>query len=282
MMKSTTNWRSVLVAAAVVTAAGSFLEIPAVAQGPGGRGRGGEGQGERERGERGPGGWGQRRGGEGRPGGPGGERGGRRGGGRDRENRENGGNDRPAETKAAAPAATATSSANSFGTTSDTERFRKQATDLIQLHDKNNNKFLDGEEVEKLGMSKAADTDHDGTITHNDLVAYYSGAAKGAAATKPATSESATVAKSASTQPAKSDQGDGKNDRVIVNKTRKSYRFKSTKDRIDNWKFSSRDANGDGQVSMSEYSRSWSERTASEFLRYDKDNDGMITAAEAP
>ena len=32
---------------------------------------------------------------------------------------------------------------------------------------------------------------------------------------------------------------------------------------------------------MSEYTRSWSERTASEFKRYDKDNDGMITAAEA-
>ncbi len=32
---------------------------------------------------------------------------------------------------------------------------------------------------------------------------------------------------------------------------------------------------------MSEYSSSWTDRTASEFQRYDKDNDGMITVEEA-
>ena len=39
--------------------------------------------------------------------------------------------------------------------------------------------------------------------------------------------------------------------------------------------------NGDGQVSMSEYSRSWSSRTVAEFQRYDRNDDGMITAKEA-
>jgi len=41
------------------------------------------------------------------------------------------------------------------------------------------------------------------------------------------------------------------------------------------------DANGDGQVSMSEYSRSWSSSAVSEFRRYDLNDDGIITATEA-
>jgi hypothetical protein len=32
---------------------------------------------------------------------------------------------------------------------------------------------------------------------------------------------------------------------------------------------------------MHEYSRSWNDRTAAEFTRYDKDNNGVITAKEA-
>jgi Ca2+-binding EF-hand superfamily protein len=64
----------------------------------------------------------------------------------------------------------------------------------------------------------------------------------------------------------------------------KSYRFKTAKERLPaglpGW-FTSKDANGDGQVSMSEYSKSWTESQAAEFKRYDKDNDGIITAEEA-
>jgi Ca2+-binding EF-hand superfamily protein len=45
--------------------------------------------------------------------------------------------------------------------------------------------------------------------------------------------------------------------------------------------FTAKDTNGDGQVEMSEYSHSWTESQAAEFKRYDKDNDGIITAEEA-
>jgi hypothetical protein len=64
----------------------------------------------------------------------------------------------------------------------------------------------------------------------------------------------------------------------------KSYRFKAAKERLPaglpGW-FTAKDTNGDGQVSMSEYSKSWTESQAAEFKRYDKDNDGVITAEEA-
>jgi hypothetical protein len=66
------------------------------------------------------------------------------------------------------------------------------------------------------------------------------------------------------------------------NERPKFYRFRSPKERLPEGLpgFFSRDANGDGQVSMSEYSRYWSDRTVEEFRRYDTDNDGMITPKE--
>ena len=66
---------------------------------------------------------------------------------------------------------------------------------------------------------------------------------------------------------------------------KRTYRFTRGADHLPatglpSW-FKSRDANGDGQVAMSEYSRSWSDRTVGEFRRYDLDNDGIVTAKEA-
>jgi hypothetical protein len=40
------------------------------------------------------------------------------------------------------------------------------------------------------------------------------------------------------------------------------------------------DADGDGQVSMSEYTSTWTEQLAAEFLKYDANGDGIITPAE--
>jgi hypothetical protein len=65
---------------------------------------------------------------------------------------------------------------------------------------------------------------------------------------------------------------------------RRTYRFTPAAERLPtglpSW-FKSRDKNGDGQVFMSEYSRSWSSRMVSEFRRYDTNDDGVVTAKEA-
>src|SRR6185369_17684753 len=65
---------------------------------------------------------------------------------------------------------------------------------------------------------------------------------------------------------------------------RHSYRFSRAADKLPtglpSW-FKSRDTNGDGQVTMSEYSHSMSESVVSEFRRYDLNDDGIITAKEA-
>lgn len=68
------------------------------------------------------------------------------------------------------------------------------------------------------------------------------------------------------------------------NSERHTYRFTPAAERLPNglpsW-FKSQDKNGDGQIAMSEYSRSWSRSTVSRFESYDLNGDGIITAKEA-
>jgi hypothetical protein len=65
-----------------------------------------------------------------------------------------------------------------------------------------------------------------------------------------------------------------------------TYRLKSTKEtpkdgvRLPSW-FTSRDANGDGQLEMKEYAARLTERLYLEFTGRDTNGDGLITAAEA-
>jgi Ca2+-binding EF-hand superfamily protein len=65
---------------------------------------------------------------------------------------------------------------------------------------------------------------------------------------------------------------------------RRTYRFTPAREKLasdlPSW-FKSQDKNGDGQVSMSEYSRSWSKSTVAKFQGYDSDKDGIVTAREA-
>ena len=158
-----------------------------------------------------------------------------------------------------------------FGTVSEADRLRKSASDFIKKHDKSGNGILEGDELNDLGMSRGADKDGDGKITHNELVAFYTPKTAGTSTPQP-TIQPEVESKAPSKSRAK---------RKIVKSARKSYRFKSTKERLSSWRFASKDANGDGQVSMSEYARTWTDRIAAEFQRHDQDNDGMITAAEA-
>jgi hypothetical protein len=52
------------------------------------------------------------------------------------------------------------------------------------------------------------------------------------------------------------------------------------KEGLPSW-FASRDANGDGQVAMSEYDSNWNEQKVAAFLRIDLNRDFIITADEA-
>jgi hypothetical protein len=175
--------------------------------------------------------------------------------------------------------------------------------------------ILEPDEQGFLGSSAAGeDLNHDGKITIDEIVMHHSGGA--AAASTPTTT--ATLTPSAGSDPGHSGErehfsrfgrrdGDSGGDshmkaddplakRVLTGTAggsgpttkegdkRHSYRFSRGTDKLPtglpSW-FKSRDTNGDGQVSLSEYSRTMSESTVAEFRRYDSNDDGMITAKEA-
>ncbi len=65
--------------------------------------------------------------------------------------------------------------------------------------------------------------------------------------------------------------------------TRMSYRFKTAIERLPeglpSW-FSQNDLDADGQVAMSEFSSSWTDRTLADFRQFDLNLDGFVTPAE--
>jgi EF hand domain-containing protein len=196
---------------------------------------------------------------------------------------------------------------------------RSWATRLVKEHDKNSDMILQPEEQGFLGSSAAAqDLDHDGKITIDELVMYRSGGSSATSSPAPAAGTSSTPAtdsgqgsdrdrdrsrfgygrrdgESSGDNRPKSDS-DPMSKRVFTGTAggigsttkegdkRHSYRFTRGSDKLPtglpSW-FKSRDTNGDGQVSMSEYSRSWSSSTAAEFRRLDRNDDGVVTAKEA-
>jgi hypothetical protein len=187
---------------------------------------------------------------------------------------------------------------------------------LVKEHDKNGDMMLQADEQKGLsGKAATADLDKDGVITSNELMTTLSGNAPAGstASSSPTSSNSGegsdggdgdrgrrgdrrrgregdgrsgtgtTTKRVYTALPAKAKSGDTTTaDNIPAKRT---YRFTRGTDRLPatglpSW-FKSRDTNGDGQVAMSEYSRTWSDRTVDEFRRYDLDNDGIITAKEA-
>jgi hypothetical protein len=197
------------------------------------------------------------------------------------------------------------------GRSADGERIRAWALRLIERYDKNGNKMLEKEERELLrGKPAGADLNGDDVITLNELVTHLSSDSSAPASpqtpkptkaepepaavseaveaaakkTKPRERAARRRDSSASTPDRKKDSPPPEKRRRTATDQRASYRFKSPVERLPaglpSW-FASRDTNQDGQVAMSEYSRTWTDRTAEEFLRQDLNNDGFITPAES-
>ncbi len=168
------------------------------------------------------------------------------------------------------------------------------ARDLVKKYDKNGNKMLEEDERGELrGPAAQADLNDDKVITVEEIVGSLSNrgsAARGrdrsvrrernegdsdrAAGKTDATAKKRVYTSVAAGSSAKDKEAD----------KRRSYRFTPASERLNgnlpSW-FKTRDRNKDGQVSMSEYSRSWTDRLARQYRELDLNDDGVITSKEA-
>ncbi len=189
-----------------------------------------------------------------------------------------------ASSSSPAPAATTTPSSESPSTASASpssagspdrsqsdDRTRKFAEALLRQYDKNKNNVLEKDEWMQMKSTwRDSDANGDSIITLDELSAKIGGFSR----SRPTASGNS----SGSSGPAVS-SGGGAN-----TTSKKSYRFLSPHERLPgglpDW-FVRKDADGDGQVTMAEYSRSgWSDSMADEFVKYDRSGDGIITPEE--
>jgi Ca2+-binding EF-hand superfamily protein len=188
---------------------------------------------------------------------------------------------------AASPNTSNSTSNSSSGGSS--EKVREYAQGLLNRYDKSKNGFLEKDEWKEMKSDyHAADLNKDNIITLDELAAKLGGystsssSSSNSGTTPPATSSSSS---SSSKPTATSRKWWQNNNSASSSKEaeKKSLRFLTPLERLPkglpDW-FARNDANGDGQVMMSEYAASWSEATVAEFQKYDLDGDGNITPEE--
>lgn len=147
---------------------------------------------------------------------------------------------------------------------------RKYAEALLRQYDKNKNNVLEKDEWSQMKSTwRDSDANGDGVITLDELAAKMGSFSR--SRSTPSSSSSGNSAVAAS----------GGNSNPAL---KKSYRFLSPHERLPgglpDW-FLRKDADADGQVTMAEYSRSsWSNSMAEEFLKYDRNGDGIVTPEE--
>jgi Ca2+-binding EF-hand superfamily protein len=216
----------------------------------------------------------------------------------------------PSSNSSTGQATTWSSSSSSYGSSAGAggsaidSRVRNYAAALLRKYDKNHNGQLDREEWSELsGDWKSADLNGDGIITLDELTAWLMNRSRSRSqSSSPTSSSSSTAATTSSTAattsgtaattsgttttPATAAGGTTTAPATAAGPTnvlRRSYHFLSPSERLPSglpeW-FRRKDVNGDGQVTMAEFSDTWNDAVAAEFAKYDLNGDGVITAQE--
>jgi hypothetical protein len=160
------------------------------------------------------------------------------------------------------------------------EKIRQYAQSLVQKYDTNKNGVLERDEWKNMsGDWQAAAANSDGILTVDAIATYLMSRSKRSGS---ASAGSAAAGGTPSTW--KSYSAGATSGRAgAAELLHKGVRFLTPAERLPKglpaW-FIAKDTNGDGQISMSEFSQSWTEATAKEFMSYDLNGDGVITAEE--
>ena len=172
----------------------------------------------------------------------------------------------------AKPSSDPKSASSSSSNSGSDDRMKRWAESIIKQHDKNRNGKLEKDEWGGLrGDPKETDRNHDGVITLDEMTERLNAYRRGRSRGEPSSRSSPRKSRSSSSD---SDDSDG----------RKFYRSLTATERlpedIPSW-FVQKDANGDGQVAMAEYSSRWTVSLAKRFTAIDRNGDGVITPKES-
>jgi hypothetical protein len=154
----------------------------------------------------------------------------------------------------------------------------------LARYDINKDGTLQKDEWSKMSNGpEKADKDSDGTITLAELIEWNGG-------TVPAVGKTAPQV-AVTPAPAASDSGEGEPSRGRGSRgsdsrgsgQRSFWTQRGGDRRVPGLPSSlaSKDRNRDGQVTMAEFSSTWTESTLAEFNRWDLNRDGFVTAAES-
>jgi len=180
------------------------------------------------------------------------------------------------------------SSSSSSGSSSGDDRIAKYAEGLLRQYDANKDGVLQKTEWSTMrGEPQKADRDNNGLITQAELAQHlsnYSRSSSGSSSSAGSSSGSSSSGGSSSYGSRTYGSGSSStSSTAAAGGERKTYRFLTAAERLPpglpEW-FARNDADGDGQIRMSEFATSWNDATAREFAAWDRNGDGIITAAE--
>ncbi len=152
-------------------------------------------------------------------------------------------------------------------------KIRDYAKSLVKQYDKNKNGVIDRDEWRAMrGDPEKDDLNNDGRLTVDEVVARLESYSSGGATTasRP-TSTNRSVRRGSYIGRAPSEKGQ--------NRYRAVPPIERLPRGLPDW-FARNDANGDGQVAMSEFAATWTNAKAEEFASYDRNHDGVITPGE--
>jgi Ca2+-binding EF-hand superfamily protein len=236
-------------------------------------------------------------------------RGGDRGFDRRGEGERGDDNNRRSEPVAAAVSSTSTTTPSTASPSrggNENDRIRRIAQAMLSRYDENKDGTLQREEWSKMSNEpEKGDKNGDGQITLDEMAerlgewrpSSSSSSSGGSSSASGSSSSSASSGQASPGAGGRSGRGDfggrgrgrggfGSREqsasRPTTTASGQSYRFLTPKERLpeDVPSFFSSDRDGDGQVSMAEFSSSWDDAKLAEFNRWDLNRDGVITAAE--
>jgi Ca2+-binding EF-hand superfamily protein len=174
-------------------------------------------------------------------------------------------------------------SSSGRGSSGEDPRLAGLLQSVFQRYDRNKNGVFEKDEWSGFRTDpSSADRNRDGKITKDEISVYLSERYLGGSRSGDSGRDggrSGWFGRRGSEE-----QGDGRTAKASSDsQDRRSYRFRSAIERLPeglpDW-YARSDANGDGQVMMSEYAASWNQGVADDFGQFDLNNDGVITPPE--